>query len=150
MSSLLQTVLVVTVSNGAPRCFQVDGDVVRVGRSKHNHLRIDHSALSNTHCEFVQSPDASQWIFRDLGSTNGSQLNGTQLGWDALLLNYGDEVVLGKAITIHLMSVEELEVPEPMDEGDTDVNPVAAAMARQAREDLEGTQLIKLPPKRRR
>ncbi|MEM1295387.1 MAG: FHA domain-containing protein [Verrucomicrobiota bacterium] len=150
MSSLLNTVLVVTVADEAPRCFQVDSDVVRVGRSKHNHLQIDHSALSNTHCEFVKNAESDHWIFRDLGSTNGSRLNGTQLDWDALLLSYGDEVVLGKAITIHLMSVEELEVPESMDEGDSDVNPVAAAMARQSREDLEGTQLIKLPPKRMR
>tara|TARA_R110002096_G_scaffold13623_1_gene47992 strand:- start:4507 stop:4932 length:426 start_codon:yes stop_codon:yes gene_type:complete len=140
----------VTVSNEAPRCFHVDGDLIRIGRSKHNHLQIDNPALSNTHCEFVKGADSSQWIFRDLGSTNGSQINGMAVGWDALLIQYGDEVILGKAVTLNILTVEELEVPEPMDEGDSDVNPVAAAMARQAREDLEGTQLIKLPPKRRR
>ena len=146
-----ETVLVVTIRNQIPQCYQVQGDRIRVGRGNSNHLIIDDQAVSNIHCEFIRDPKSGQWIFRDLGSTNGSQLNGHHTNCDAMSVVDGDEIVLGNVIQIFYLRAYQLEVPESLEEEeDPDVNPVAAAVARQAMEDMEGTQLIKLKANRRK
>ncbi|MDF1754646.1 MAG: FHA domain-containing protein [Verrucomicrobiales bacterium] len=139
-------VLIVTIPNYAPRCYCFDGEHVRIGRSDTNHLRLDEQSISNTHCEFVNDPKSDQWIFRDLGSTNGSKVNGHPVGLEALTINDGDELLLGNVVKLHYLIMRPFDVPEALEEEDenTDVNPVAAAVARQARKDMEGTQMIKL------
>ena len=149
MDSQFKTVLLVSVPNQPPMCYHFDRNRIQIGRSKYNHLRIDDNAISKVHCEIVKRPDTDQWIFRDLGSTNGSNLNGKPVGWDVIVVDQADEIVLGKVIKLRIVSVRPLEVPEEEDEASPDVNPVAAAVARQSREDMEGTQLIKLPHRKK-
>ena len=145
MNPEFETVLVVTIRNEIPQCYQIHGDRIRIGRGDSNHLKIEDQAVSNIHCEFIRDPKSGQWIFRDLGSTNGSQLNGHLINCDAMSVVDGDEIVLGNVIHLFYLRAHQLEVPEsPEEEDDPDVNPVAAAVARQAMEDMEGTQLIKL------
>ena len=140
-----ETVLVVTIRNQAPKCYHVDRDQIQIGRKDNNHLRIDDKAVSNIHCEFIRDLNSGRWIFRDLGSTNGSKINGDLLKWDAMPVQDGDEIVLGNVIQLFFLSVNKLNEPESLDEDeDPDVNPVAAAVARQSLEDMEGTQLIRL------
>ena len=146
MDPELTNVLVVSMPNHAPRCFRINGNHIQIGRGKNNHLRIDHDAVSKTHCELVKGTEPAQWIFRDLGSTNGSELNRTSVGCDVFLVNDGDEIVLGNDVMLIFLSVHDTQVPESLieEEVDPEFNPVAAAVARQSRDDLQGTQLIRV------
>lgn len=139
-------VLVVLIPRSHCSCWQVSGERIGIGRGKGNHLDLNDPAISHFHAELILSPMADQWTFRDLGSTNGSTLNGLKVGWEALPVSEGDELILGKAVRIFLVSVRSLVEPEPVEEEDPDVNPVAATVARQIRHEMEGTQLIRLPP----
>lgn len=144
MDSQFKTVLLVSIPNQPPVCYHFDENRIQIGRGKNNHLRIDDNAISKVHCEIVKRPDTEQWIFRDLGSTNGSHLNGKPVGWDVIVVDQADAIMLGNVINLRIVTVHPLDVPEEEEEASPDVNPVAAAVARQSREDMEGTQLIKL------
>ena len=71
-----------------------------VGRSPRlSDLAVDHSAVSKLHCVLVKT-DGLVYM-RDLGSTNGTRVNGQRVIRGALLP--GDQISFGGAIyTIHL------------------------------------------------
>jgi len=72
---------------------------LRVGRNEDNDLSIADASVSGQHGEFIAKKNGL-YRFVDLGSTNGSKLNGKELH-DDILYN-GDRVELGNvSITIH-------------------------------------------------
>lgn len=149
MTRHTETVLVVKIPDQPVRCYRFTGDRIQIGRGQNNHLKIDLQAISNVHCEFVHDSTLDRWIFRDLRSTNGSKVNGAKLEGETVSLADGDQVVLGDDIELHYLVIRPFDIqeePETEDEEDTPVNPVAAAVARQSREELEGTQLVKVRP----
>lgn len=144
-----ETVLAVQIPDQPVRCYRFTGDRIQIGRGTNNHLKIDRQAISNIHCEIVHDATLERWIFRDLGSTNGSKVNGEKMGGDAISLGDGDQITLGDDIELHYLVIRPFDIPEEPEtenEEDTLVNPVAAAVARQSREELEGTQLVKVRP----
>lgn len=98
-----------TVQPSTGKRFQIpfDKDVIRVGRSSRNdiHLSFDPS-LSRFHAEF--SHEAEQYFIRDLGSRNGTTLNGEPIG-KPMSLRPGDRVSLGETV-IFFTSEPESEV----------------------------------------
>src|SRR6185436_2132983 len=56
---------------------ELNWGVTRIGRARDNHLVIDHPSISTFHCEFVLGLDTL--IIRDVGSTNGTYVDGTQV-----------------------------------------------------------------------
>ncbi len=144
-------VLVVTITNRPLFCYRLEGDTILIGRGRNNHVRLEEEAVSKIHCELSRDQETGLWQFRDLESTNGSRLNGDLVSSDYVPVHAGDEILLGKVVRLYCLPLKEMEVPEPVEEieDDPDINPVAAAVARQVREDMESTRLIKLPnPKR--
>lgn len=53
------------------------GQVLSVGRTKLSKIHIKDPAVSEKHAEFSWS--GSGWMLRDLGSSNGTAVNGTKL-----------------------------------------------------------------------
>jgi pSer/pThr/pTyr-binding forkhead associated (FHA) protein len=64
----------------------------RVGRDPHDGIFLDDVTVSRHHAEFVVDGDALE--VHDLGSTNGTYVNGTRL--DRAELDSGDEVIIGR------------------------------------------------------
>lgn len=59
------------------RKFEFDRDVISIGRSHDNIIQINDPSVSSKHCEFRR--EGETFSFTDLGSTNGSYLNGVQV-----------------------------------------------------------------------
>ena len=66
---------------------------VTIGRGEGNTIVIDDSRISRQHA--VLSPDPSGHRIRDLGSRNGTRVNGKQPAEEGQLLKNGDHIALG-------------------------------------------------------
>jgi Ca-activated chloride channel homolog len=73
------------------KTFQLTGDLIRIGRATHNEIIISTPGVSRFHCQIKR--EGSQFILEDVGSTNGTIINGTPLKGQHTL-NVGDEVNL--------------------------------------------------------
>lgn len=58
-------------------------DLTLVGRSEETDLKLDHKSVSKLHCVLVRTPEGL--MVRDLGSTNGTRINGQRVRRGALL-----------------------------------------------------------------
>src|SRR5579872_2071390 len=58
----------------AGRAFRLEESPVSIGRAGDNDLTLDDRRVSRHHAELVQTN--GRWVLRDLGSTNGTALNG--------------------------------------------------------------------------
>lgn len=70
-------------------------DTLKIGRSLNNQLVIKNDRVSSVHCAIYRLPDGN-FIVEDLGSTNGTFVNGTRIMQTQLNLN--DELQLGSFI----------------------------------------------------
>jgi len=73
----------VPLDGGSP--FEVAKDMIVVGRQEESDLRLDHKSVSKAHCVLVKTDGLL--VLRDLGSTNGTRVNGTRVRRAALLPN---------------------------------------------------------------
>jgi predicted component of type VI protein secretion system len=73
----------VPLDGGAP--IDITKDLVVVGRKEDCDLRLDHKSVSKMHCVLVKTDGLL--LLRDLGSTNGTRVNGTRVRRAALLPN---------------------------------------------------------------
>lgn len=73
------------------KTFQLRGDIIRLGRSSHNEIIIDERGVSRFHGQIVR--DGDKLYLEDLGSTNGTRVNGIRLA-DRYQLSVGDIVYL--------------------------------------------------------
>jgi len=53
-------------------------DMILVGRNEDCDIRLNHKSISKLHCVIVKTDGLL--LLRDLGSTNGTRLNGVRLG----------------------------------------------------------------------
>src|SRR5580693_6728221 len=60
-------------------------DMTLVGRTEDCDLRLDHKSVSKMHCVIVKTDGIL--LLRDLGSTNGTRVNGQRVRRAALLPN---------------------------------------------------------------
>ncbi|MFF3398882.1 FHA domain-containing protein [Streptomyces sp. NPDC002659] len=66
---------------------------LRIGRDPGNGLRLSHDTVSRLHAEL--SRQGSLWILRDLGSTNGTTVNGRRVT-GSVVVHDGDMVGFGR------------------------------------------------------
>ncbi|HYI09112.1 MAG TPA: SpoIIE family protein phosphatase [Thermoanaerobaculia bacterium] len=84
--------LTVLQPNLAPMKIDARGPLITLGRATECTVPIKDRYLSRRHAEILYDSDA--WIVRDLGSVNGTLLNGTKLSGSAPL-RPGDRIMLG-------------------------------------------------------
>jgi predicted component of type VI protein secretion system len=75
--------------DGSPP-IEIINDLVLVGRKEGCDLRLEHKSVSKMHCVLVKTDGLL--LLRDLGSTNGTRVNGTRVRRAALLPN--DQVAI--------------------------------------------------------
>ena len=71
-------------ADGSPP-FDLTKDLCLVGRGDDCDVRLDHKSVSKFHCVIVKTDGLL--LLRDLGSTNGTRVNGTRVRRAALLPN---------------------------------------------------------------
>jgi phosphoserine phosphatase RsbU/P len=79
------------------------GAQIVVGRNADAQICLDHETVSRNHAELLCGP-FGQWWIHDLGSTNGTYVNGSQV--HDRMLNPGDEIRIGRYVLY-------LKLPEP-------------------------------------
>lgn len=89
---------------------------LRVGRLSSNDLVLEDRMVSGAHLAIEHEPTSREWRVRDLGSRNGTTVNGTRV--DAQVLRDGDVVALGSArimvryVTLHEPSIADVQFVE--------------------------------------
>jgi predicted component of type VI protein secretion system len=93
------------LEGGSP--VEIVKDLTLVGRKEECDLRLEHKSVSKMHCVIVKTD--GMLLLRDLGSTNGTRVNGQRVRRAALLAN--DELsIAGYKFRIHIGGPKE-EIP---------------------------------------
>lgn len=87
-----QALLLVKRGPNAGSTFLLTQDATSVGRSPESEVFLDDVTVSRSHAAFERR--ASEWFVRDVGSLNGTYVNGEQV--DQTKLASGDEVQIGR------------------------------------------------------
>ncbi len=68
-----------------------------IGRAAHCHLRLADPRVSREHAQFIK--EGPVWRIKDLGSTNGTLINGVSAA--TALLKAGDRIEIGGAVLVY-------------------------------------------------
>jgi pSer/pThr/pTyr-binding forkhead associated (FHA) protein len=147
MSSKSLHSLVIELPGSPPRHYLLNAASIRLGRVEGNAIVVEEEAVSARHCELRRTASGAYEI-RDLGSTNGTRLNGETLGPEARELHDGDTLLLGLAAKARFVRIHEIRDrvdPAPTAAGSVTmrlerpaINPVAAAVAKAAKASARG------------
>jgi len=123
------------VSIDGSESIEVDKDMLLVGRKEDCDVHLDHKSVSKMHCVIARSDGLL--LLRDLGSTNGTRVNGQRVRRAALLPNdqvniaslrykveIGPDEPLPPSDLTEAIDIRELEPPAPApeeDEGSSEV-----------------------------
>lgn len=86
--------LMVMTGEAEGSVYMIDRRVLLIGRSAEAHIRINEHAISTEHA-LLESDDT--YTLRDLGSTNGTHVNGRPIT-HKVVLNSGDTIQMGSSI----------------------------------------------------
>ena len=100
------------LDGGSP--IDINKDLIVVGRKEDCDLRLEHKSVSKVHCVLVKTDGLL--LLRDLGSTNGTRVNGTRVRRAALLPNdqlsiahYKFRVYLGPDVAEEVVAEEHTQ-----------------------------------------
>ncbi|MDD4870725.1 MAG: sigma 54-interacting transcriptional regulator [Kiritimatiellae bacterium] len=85
--------------------FMVDKNVYTIGSGPNNNLVLEDSTISRRHCEIQLGPEG--YVIRDLGSTNGTVVQGVKVS--EAYLNQSTEIQLGKTKVVFCPLKEAME-----------------------------------------
>jgi DNA-binding CsgD family transcriptional regulator len=111
------------------------GELIRIGRAADNDVVLSSEpTVSRYHAEVAFGDDG--WLIRDMGSHNGTYINGERLG-EAASEPFGttDIVTLG-AVTLRLMEVDESDGLTVADGRGSELHRLLTALSQREREVL--------------
>lgn len=82
--------------DGTERSIELEGTLVRLGRDRDNEVVLDDPRVSRHHGRLQVRRGAL--VYADLGSTNGSRVNGVRV--DEVALGHGDRLELGDTVLV--------------------------------------------------
>jgi hypothetical protein len=84
--------------------------IERLGRAPENDFIVEEPSVSSVHAELTWQSEPSVVAIRDVGSTNGTFINGAQVGDQFAILADGEVLSLGDAAFVYVTidSLEEL------------------------------------------
>jgi pSer/pThr/pTyr-binding forkhead associated (FHA) protein len=77
--------------------FELPGNTITIGRDPGNYIVINDAQVSRQHARLT--PQGGLFIIEDLGSTNGTRVNGIEIT-SAYTLASGDKINLGENVTL--------------------------------------------------
>lgn len=92
-------VLRVLTGMDAGRSIRLDQDQQDLGRAEDAEIVISDEGVSRRHCQFVLGGDRRPRL-RDLGSTNGTRVNGERIDKALVTLSDGDHIQLGTSVVL--------------------------------------------------
>ena len=117
--------LLITLPDGTSQSHDLADDLVTIGRVSDNAIQIDDASVSSHHAELRL--EGNDYILRDIGSTNGTRLNGQTVEADSdHPLQAGDAVRLGQIECAY--EAENLAEARPLPvEDEPDLVPAASS-----------------------
>ena len=94
--SATRAVLRVWSPDGTERTIEVDGTPLVIGRSRDSGLVLADTKVSRQHGRLQAR--RGTLVYTDLGSTNGSRVNGIRV--DEIALGLGDRLLLGDTVLV--------------------------------------------------
>jgi pSer/pThr/pTyr-binding forkhead associated (FHA) protein len=88
------------------KIFPMEGDVITIGRESENGIVINDAEVSRKHTQFVFQ--GGKFVVTDLGSTNGTFVNGQRLTGQHVL-QPGEVISLGEQINLLFESVSQVD-----------------------------------------
>ena len=85
--------LTLVVDRKTVQIYDLDKSVIRIGRVAEMDIQIDDVSVSRRQAEIQQ--DGAGWVVRDIGSSNGTFVNGERVAGDRAL-KAGDEIAFGQ------------------------------------------------------
>jgi pSer/pThr/pTyr-binding forkhead associated (FHA) protein len=99
--------LTVSLPDGTEAVHDLLEELITVGRVEENTIEISDASVSSRHAQLAK--DDTDYVLRDLGSTNGTRVNGREAAeGEDFKLSDGDVVIFGN-VTVHYSS----ETPAP-------------------------------------
>lgn len=88
--------ILITTPDGQTYEFELDSAQMTLGRGEGNTLVVPDGSISTNHGEFLY--DNGQWLFSDLGSTNGTKVNGSRV--ERVELGHGAQFEIGNCAAV--------------------------------------------------
>ncbi|MGB8167376.1 MAG: FHA domain-containing protein [Chthoniobacteraceae bacterium] len=121
--------LTVSLPDGTEVVHELVEEVITIGRVDDNTIEIADASVSSRHAQL--SKDDADYVLRDLGSTNGTRVNGREAAeGEDFKLGDGDAVIFGKVSVLYSSETPAPSRPMPVEE--TVASIPAAASVRPA------------------
>jgi pSer/pThr/pTyr-binding forkhead associated (FHA) protein len=99
--------VLISTPDGQTYEFELDSAQMSLGRGDGNHLVVPDGSISTNHGEFIN--EGGHWVFADLGSTNGTKINGERV--DRIELGHGAQFEVGNCAVAFYDEVVQQSAP---------------------------------------
>ncbi len=99
--------LIVRIPDEEPIQYALNATRIGLGRGQENQIQINQKGVSYSHLEILIDDD--ECTIRDLGSANGTLINGDLVMGEDKVIQDGDRMLIGEAVVMHYMVLGSIE-----------------------------------------
>ncbi len=129
-TAIIKTTAQIMISSGPAEGTSIplhSGQITTIGRATTNRLVIPDEICSRNHCEVFF--DSGIWKLRDLGSRNGTRVNGEPISGD-IQLTEGREFQIGNTTIVFSLNLKSKTTVAPKHRPSTDYDPSEDTIAK--------------------